>query len=99
MFYGFLNTLFIINAILLVLLIIIQKGKSSMGMGALGGGGQLLFGGSGGQDIFQKITWIMGALFVAGSLILSIMRTKEYQTPSYRIAPQPVTQQQAPVQK
>ena len=70
-----------------------------MGMGALGGGGQLLFGGSGGQDIFQKITWIMGALFVAGSLILSIMRTKEYQTPSYRIAPQPVTQQQAPVQK
>lgn len=98
MLYGFLNTLFIINAILLVLLIIIQKGKSSMGMGALGGGSQLLFGGSGGQDIFQKITWIMGALFVAGSLILSIMRTKEYQTPSYHIAPQPVTQQ-VPVQK
>ena len=97
MFYGLLNTLFITNAILLVLLIIIQKGKSSMGMGALGGGSQLLFGGSGGQDIFQKITWIMGAIFMAGSLTLAILRTKEYQTPSYRIAPQPV--QQAPIQK
>ncbi len=97
MLYGLLNTLFIINAIFLTLIIIVQKGKSSMGMGALGGGSQVLFGGSGGQDIFQKTTWVMAALFMAGSLVLSIMRTREYQTPSYRIAPQPI--QQTPTQK
>jgi len=97
MLYGLLNTLYIINAIFLALIIMIQKGKSSMGMGALGGGSQVLFGGGGGQDIFQKITWIMATIFMAGSLILSIMRTVEYQTPSYRIAPQQT--QQIPTQK
>ena len=97
MLYGLLNTIFIINAIFLILIIMIQKGKSSMGMGALGGGSQLIFGGGGGQDIFQKTTWVMVTIFMAGSLVLSIMRTRAYQTPSYHIAPQPV--HQVPTQK
>lgn len=45
-----------------------------MGLGGLGGGTQLLFGGSGGQDLFQKITWAMGALFMAGSLFLAMLK-------------------------
>jgi len=47
-----------------------------MGLGALGGGAQTLFGGSGGQDLFQKITWVLGGIFMAGSLGLSIMKAK-----------------------
>jgi len=43
---------------------------------ALGGGAQTLFGGSGGQDIFQKITWVLGGIFMAGSLGLSIIKSK-----------------------
>lgn len=74
--YGLLVSLYVFVCILLVLIIMIQKGKSSMGLGSLGGGTQMLFGGSGGQDIFQKITWVLGAIFIAGSLGLSIMRTK-----------------------
>lgn len=77
MLYGFLLTLYIINCILLVLIILIQKTKSSMGLGGFGGGSQMLFGGSGGQDIFQKITWVLGAFFMAGSLGLALMRSKE----------------------
>jgi protein translocase SecG subunit len=58
----------------MVFIILLQKGKSSMGLGSMGGGTQLLFGGSGGQDLFQKATWIMGAIFMGGSLILAMMR-------------------------
>ena len=61
--------------LLLVLIILIQKGKGGIGLGSLGGSNLMLFGGSGGQDIFQKITWVLGALFMGGSLILSIMKT------------------------
>lgn len=77
MLYGFLLTLYVINCLLLIGLILIQKGKSSLGIGAFGGGSQMLFGGSGGQDIFQKITWVLGAIFMIGSLALSLLRNIE----------------------
>ena len=75
-----LTTVFVIIALLLILLILIQKGKSSMGLGSIGGGTQMLFGGSGGQDLFQKMTWILCALFMLGSLVLSIMKTSDSRT-------------------
>jgi preprotein translocase subunit SecG len=75
MLYGLLLTLFVFASLLLVIVILIQQGKSSMGLGNLGGGAQMLFGGSGGQDIFQKITWTLGTIFIFGSLALSIMKT------------------------
>jgi len=77
MLYGFLLTLFVILCFLLVLIIMIQKGKSSTGLGSLGGGTQMLFGGSGGQDIFQKITWVLGGLFMGGSLVLAVMKAQQ----------------------
>ncbi len=83
MLIGLLTTLFVFICLLLILLILLQKGKGSMGLGNLGGGTQLLFGGSGGQDLFQKVTWVLGALFLAGSLFLSIMKTSYYVAPGY----------------
>jgi preprotein translocase subunit SecG len=76
MLYGFLMTLFTINCFLLILIILIQQGKSSMGLGAMGGSTQMLFGGSGGQDIFQKTTWFMGAIFMIGSLLLALHKSR-----------------------
>lgn len=75
MIYGLLLTFFIFICLFLILIILIQQGKGNMGIGNLGGGAQMLFGGSGGQDIFQKITWVLGTLFMAGSLFLSLMRS------------------------
>jgi len=75
MIYGLLVSLFVFISFLLGLLILIQPGKGAMGLGSLGGGTQMLFGGSGGQDLFQKITWILGAFFMGGSLLLSLMRS------------------------
>lgn len=54
-----------------------------MGLGNLGGSSQMLFGGSGGQDIFQKITWFLAAIFILGSLGLSLMKSRQKQTFKY----------------
>ena len=101
MLFGFLITLYIIICTFLVLMILIQKGKSSMGLGGLGGGSQMLFGGSGGQDIFQKITWILTGIFLLGSLVLSIMKTTQrsnfkYVQKTTAAAPKPLPHQPLP---
>jgi preprotein translocase subunit SecG len=83
MLYGLLLTAFIIISVLLVLIIMIQQGKSSMGIGGIGGGAQMLFGGSGGQDIFQKSTWVLGAIFMVGSLALALVRSHDVGTSRY----------------
>lgn len=70
--YGFL-------CIFIVLMVLIQRGKGNMGLGSVGGSNQMLFGSSGGQDIFQKITWICCVLLLIGSLILAISRGKSVQ--------------------
>ena len=74
MLYQFLVSLFSLLCFVMIFLILMQKGKSSMGLGGLGGGTQLLFGGSGGQDLFQKTTWVLGTIFMAGSLLLAMVK-------------------------
>lgn len=83
MLYGFLLSLYIINCLLLILIILMQKGKGGMGLGSMGGGAQMLFGGGGGQDIFQKITWVLGVIFMTGALILSLMKSTEHKKFNY----------------
>ena len=84
MLFGLLATLFALLCISIVLLILLQKGKGSLGLGAIGGGTQMLFGGSGGQDLFQKTTWVLLALLMSGSLMLSLMKSRSAKT-SYPI--------------
>ena len=86
MIYGFLLTLYILNCLFLILIILMQKGKGSMGLGGLGGGAQMLFGGGGGQDMFQKITWVLGGIFMFGALMLSLMKSSEHKSFKY-VAP------------
>lgn len=81
--YGLLVTLYVFVCVILILLILVQKGKGSMGLGSFGGGSQMLFGGSGGQDMFQKITWGLGAVFLFGSLVLAMMKASQTSTSKY----------------
>lgn len=76
MLFGILACAFALLCVLLILLILLQKGKGSLGLGTMGGGNQMLFGGSGGQDLFQKTTWILLAFLMMGSLGLSLMKTR-----------------------
>ncbi len=95
MLYGFLLTLYLINCFLLVLIILMQKGKGGLGLGGLGGGAQMIFGGGGGQDLFQKITWILGSIFMVGAMILSLMKSTEHKKFRY-VNSKYVTQQSLP---
>jgi protein translocase SecG subunit len=83
MLYEFLVFMFVTTAILLTVFILIQKTKGSMGLGSMGGGSQMLFGGSGGQDFMQKATWVLGILFMFGSLGIALLRTKQSETSRY----------------
>ncbi len=76
MLFGFLASCFVLLSFLLIFLIMWQKGKGSLGLGSMGGGAQMLFGGSGGQDLFQKATWVLLALFMTGSLSLALMKSR-----------------------
>ena len=70
----------------IILLVLIQRGKGSMGIGNLGGSNQMLFGSSGGQDIFQKITWFCCVILFVGSLLLAIYAGKHSeQTFNYKM--------------
>ena len=94
MLYGFLCTLYSLACIFLVFLVLLQKSKSSLGIGSVSGSNQLLFGGSGGQDIFQKTTWILGAILLSGSLSLALLRSTTYEGP---VTPQVPMSQQLPI--
>jgi preprotein translocase subunit SecG len=96
MYFGLLAFFFALSAILIILLVLIQKGKGSMGLGNLGGGNQMLFGGSGGQDLFQKATWILGAILIAGSLVLAIWKAKQVGISTKYLQKQEVPAQQMP---
>lgn len=96
MLYGFLVTGFVFACVLLVIIILVQQSKGGMGLGSMGGSTQMLFGGSGGQDLFQKITWGLVAVFMLGSLILSLMRSQAHHGMS-RYVTRPRTTQQMPV--
>ena len=67
--------LFVILCFFLLVFILLQQGKGDMGLGGLGGG-QMLFGGSGGQEFFEKATWMMVALFIIGSLGIAILKSR-----------------------
>jgi len=85
MLFGFLLTLFIFVCFLLILVILVQQGKGGLGLGAIGGGAQMLFGGSGGQDLFQKITWTLGTIFMFGSFVLFVLGAR-YSSKSRYVA-------------
>lgn len=80
MLYGLLLTFYIFIATLIIILVFVQPSKSSMGLGAMGGGTQMLFGGSGGQNIFQKITWFLATMFMILSLGLALMKSSKLRS-------------------
>lgn len=79
MLYGLLLTLFVLIGFFIILFVLIQQSKSSLGLGSIGDT-QMLFGGSGGQNFFQKVTWTLGGLFMVLSFSLAIMKSSYVQT-------------------
>ena len=76
MLIELLTTTIVFLCFLIVLAVLLQEGKGDMGLG--NASRQMLFGGSGGQNILEKITWVLGFLFIALALGLTIAKTKEH---------------------
>lgn len=110
MLIELLYVLFVTLSFLIIFIVLLQKSKGSLGLsGALGGHAQAMFGGSGGQDVFQRTTWIFIACFMGGSLVLAILKNRSVNLSRYfsgevaqLITPQQmapnIDQTQAPVQ-
>ena len=96
MLFGLISFFFAFFLVIMILLILVQKGKSSLGLGNLGGGNQMLFGGSGGQDFFQKLTWVLGVMLIIGSLGLAIWKTKQVGAGTSLLRHTPVRNAPAP---
>ncbi|CAN5863879.1 hypothetical protein BH23GEM3_BH23GEM3_17840 [soil metagenome] len=82
--YYFLLMLLILDAILLMVIVLLQAGKGG-GLAAMGGGGggsDTLFGGRQAANLLTKSTWWTGGLFLALSLVLSIMTSRPAGTDS-----------------
>jgi preprotein translocase subunit SecG len=69
------TVIFAVLCVLLVIIILLQADKGA-GMGILGGAGQSTFGSST-ADIITKITTFLVAVFMIGSLGLSILASKK----------------------
>jgi len=76
--------LLILVTIALIGLILIQRGKGGGLAGAFGGGGVEQAFGTHATTLAQKATWVLGALFMALTVILGII----WQRPATISAPQ-----------
>ncbi len=88
MIISLLVGLFIFCSLLLGILVMMQQSKGDMSLGALHTGTQALFGGSGGQTFFQKITWLFGAIFLIGSLGLTVLKMRQLDSSRIIVAEQ-----------
>ena len=74
---GILTISFTLICFVLSVLVLIQASKSSTGVGFMSGHRQNLFGGSGGQEIFQRATWILIGIFMGLSFIIAVLKVHE----------------------
>jgi protein translocase SecG subunit len=95
MLYSFLITLHIIVALLLIFIILMQKGKDGGGLGGLVGGySQTIFGTQKG-NVLTKTTTILAITFIVISFLLTFIK---YETKSI-VRDYDPTQMQPPVQE
>jgi len=84
----------IISCVLLVVIVLIQGGENVDMAAAFGGSSQAAFGPRGAVTTLAKITWVLGAIFMATSVTLAIWATKSTSNSVMQNAP--VQTQSAP---
>ena len=93
--YGFLLTLLILDGLLLMVVVLLQAGKGG-GLAAMGGAGTDSFiGGRQAANLLTRTSWVTGGVFLALSLVLSIISSRDQQ-PSGSILQEEFRQGQAP---
>ncbi|HVA00394.1 MAG TPA: preprotein translocase subunit SecG [Terriglobia bacterium] len=82
-------------SVLIVLMVLIQGGENVDMAAAFGGSSQAAFGPRGAVSTLAKITWVLGAIFMATCVTLAIWATKS--TSSSVLETAPAQTQTAPV--
>jgi preprotein translocase subunit SecG len=84
----------IVLAILIVIVVMLQK-SSSIGLGAYSGSNESLFGAKGPAGFLTKATFILGLLFIANTLTLGYIYSKDSSRSAVdtinKVAPAPKT--------
>lgn len=94
MIKGILITIHILLCFILVVIILLQKGKGADIGAVFGGTSQTLFGSTGATSFLQKLTVIIAAGFILTSLGLSIFMGQAKKSSVMDKVKIPVTQQQ-----
>jgi len=77
MLHGLLVTLHVIVASILVLMVLVQKGKGADIGAAFGGASQTLFGPRGAQSFLSKLTTGAAIIFMISSLLLAFTTARK----------------------
>ena len=88
MLYGICVILFSIISLFLILVVMVQRGHGGFWTGPGNNDSTALFGGSGGTDILQKVTWACGIILIIATLGLSIYKARLAKRGKYVIAEQ-----------
>jgi preprotein translocase subunit SecG len=72
----FVTFIHITTIVLLVIAVLLQSGKGAEISATFGGSSQTVFGSSGGQNFFQKLTYGLAAIFMITSFSLHILPSK-----------------------
>ena len=94
MFHGLLIALHVIVSVILILMVLLQKGKGADIGAAFGGASQTVFGPRGAQSFLAKLTTGAAVLFMVTSLFLALIAS---QKPSVMEGVQQEQKQQAPL--
>ena len=94
MFHVLLIALHVIVSVILILMVLLQKGKGADIGAAFGGASQTVFGPRGAQSFLAKLTTGAAVLFMVTSLTLALISS---QKTSVMESVQPEQEQQAPV--
>src|SRR5690242_17116425 len=74
MLYYVAATVYVLACFLLLLVVLLQQGKGGDIASAFGGGGsQTAFGARAGATVLTRATAILGALFMVGAVVLSVV--------------------------
>ncbi|HTG58809.1 MAG TPA: preprotein translocase subunit SecG [Terriglobia bacterium] len=85
------TALHILVSILLILLVLIQGGENVDITAAFGGVSQAAFGPRGAVSTMAKITWGLGAIFIATSVTLSVWASRQTSGSILENAPKQTT--------
>lgn len=77
--YGFLLSILVLDGLALMVVILLQSGKGD-GLAAMGGGGggtDMFMGGRQAATFLTKATWVAGGLFLALSVALAVLSSRQ----------------------